>query len=173
MKRAIGLPVFLCLVFFLAPFFGLAHGDGASFEKEIGGYLVDIGYSAPEPEAGEAVSFEFGLKNNSKEDMGNDVPFDDVWVKIASEEETIVFASGIYNSKFGGPRLNYVFPKEGTYTISARFESDSGALTEASFSLVVFPAKGGGGIDATYLFGLGGLLIGFLAAFVLLKNKIL
>lgn len=110
-----------------------AHGDGASFEKEVDGYVVDIGYSPEEPYVGGAVSFDFGLLKD-----GSGVDFSDLWVRISKEEQT-VFAGGIYNATFGGARLSATFPESGEYTVSARYQNEGEEIVSAEFPLQVEP----------------------------------
>ncbi len=128
---------------FLVPFSVFAHSAGASYEVTSQGYTVDIGYSVPAPQVDESVAFDFGLRKSGASEDSN-APFDDVWVKIESNDtKSVVFASGIHNAEFGGPRISYVFPHAGEYTISARYENKDGSLAEASFPMTVVPAEGG------------------------------
>lgn len=156
--------VFL-LVFLLSfPFVASAHGDTPSFQLEVGSYLIDIGYSTETPSTKDAVLFDFGITTS-----GEEVAFSDVWVKIEDEKKAVVLATGVYNAEFGGPRLSYVFPEAGTYTLFARFENEDGSLAEASFPLTVNSAEEP--LDGKYLFGLAGLIVGVLGAFLALRRK--
>lgn len=124
--------VFISLFFLLViPFYSSAHGDGVSYEEVLGAYTVDIGYSSDSPEAGESVSFDFGLEENEVR-----AGFDDVWVRITSGERTF-FAGGVHNSDFGGARMTYAFPDAGRYEVHFRYEKGSDALAEGSFSIEV------------------------------------
>lgn len=149
----------------LLPGSALAHGDAPSFETEVDGYRIDIGYSSASPTEDEALLFDFALASVSS---GSDVPFSDVWVKIEDERGAVVFASGIHNAEFGGPRMSYRFPEGGTYTVSARYENGPDALVEASFPLTVSSAADGVG---NYGFGIGGFLLGALLAVAVLRRK--
>ncbi len=154
-----------------------AHGAGAFFETEVGNYILDIGFSSPAPQTDESVIFDFQLRNSGTTLIsGSDAAYTDVWVRIEGENGT-VFASGIHNAEFGGPRMSYVFPKEGTYTISARYEHGNDTLAETSFPMTVVPAPG------TFFWeriphgelylgvGIGAVLVGLLGLGVVLRNK--
>jgi len=162
--------VFSACLFFGVPLMALAHGDETSFETTVGEYFIDIGYSAPDPSVDESVLFDFRL---TRGEGGPAVPFSDVWVRMESEDGKVVFASGIHNAEFGGPRLSYVFPGEGSYTVSARYENEGQAITEASFPITVGAAEGtdARGVPEPYLFGVAGLVLGFLVAFLVKRRK--
>lgn len=162
--------LFLLLLFvFVVPLYAFAHGDEASFEKTVGEYLVDIGYSVPTPSEGESVLFDFKLQ---KADTEESVPFDDVWVKIESDDsKAVVLATGIHNAEFGGPRLSYVFPHEGTYTISARYENKDGSITEASLPMTVTGAQKHTSTSANIVWGIIGLLLGAGAGYAFSKRN--
>lgn len=157
MQRAFLFIVFLGIIVALP---ASAHVNGVSFEKEKDGYTIDAGYGAPAPAVGESLLLDFRLRKE-----GKDVDFSDAWIKITSETGAVVFASGIHNAEFGGPRMSYVFPKAGKYEISMRFENGSKTLVEDSFPITVIPAAGTGlrlfGFDiAPVLCVLAGVLVG-------------
>ena len=160
---------------FVLPFFALAHGTGAYYETVVDGYKADVGFSTPAPVLGESVIFDFQLRHADSElNSGTDVAFQDTWVKIQSDEDKrVVFASGIHNAEFGGPRMSYVFPEIGAYTISVRYEDENGTLAEVSFPMSVLPAPDrridGPLRDAA--FGAAGIALGALAAFLLLRKR--
>lgn len=119
----------------LVPFLASAHATGVSFQKEQDGYTVDVGYSSPSPQVGDSVQFNFLLRKGT-----DDVPFADAWVKVSDAQGNVVLATGVHNNPFGGPRLSYVFPKAGTYTVDVRYETDTDTITESSFTIPVLPA---------------------------------
>ena len=47
----------------------IAHGSGASFEKVVGEYLIDVGYEPAERIEGDSQRFDFNVynENNKKE----------------------------------------------------------------------------------------------------------
>jgi len=159
-------PVVLLVTIFFGVASGVrAHGSGISFEKQVGEYLVDIGYSSPAPEVGESVTFDFALTSN-----GTSVEFSNVWVKIEPTEGTLVFAGGLYNAEFGGPRMNYSFQEAGLYTISVTYNDASGAVTTVDFPLTVVESKASQTIPptATHVIALlMGIALGSVATFFL------
>lgn len=142
---------FAALALFALPFSAFAHGSGAYYETVVGDYKIDVGFSTPAPVLGESVIFDFQLRDvDSALNSGTDVEFQDTWVKIQSDStDKVVFASGIHNAEFGGPRMSYVFPKVGSYTISVRYENKEGTLAEASFPMTVVPDPSSGPFSVT------------------------
>jgi hypothetical protein len=168
MKIAIkNLALSVSLLLFCVPLSVCAHGAGAFFETTVGNFIVDIGFSSPAPEVGESVVFDFQIRKvGTSLTSGSDTDFSDVWVRIESEEKTLL-ATGLYNAEFGGPRLSYVFPKEGEYTIYARYENGSESLAETSFPMTVVPnsnGQGSHGLLQNALYGGAGLIVGLLLA---------
>jgi len=148
----------LVFAFFALPFLIEAHSVGVSHEAQVGEYFVDIGYNVPIPRIGESVTFDFNLP----EEHGN-VRYTDVWVRIESEKG-VVFAGGLYNAEFGGPRLVYAFPEAGAYTIHVRYENGTETIVETSFPLTV---EGGTSVlGNTAFIGAGLLLVGILIGVV-------
>lgn len=151
---------------FVQPVF--AHGTEVSFEKEIGDYLVDIGYDPEKPEVGLSERFDFGLTDNKTKVA---VSFSDVWVRIEKEKNT-VFAGGIHNPKFGKAGLIYTFPELGEYSISVRFQNNEETIIEASF-----PLKVAGSAEKSkkslpiqpFIWGILGVVIGLLLSKVIKK----
>lgn len=121
------------LVFFVFVGSTNAHEGGASFEKKVGNYKIDVGYDPEEFVSGESQRFDFDLYDSKTE---KDVDFTDVWVNISEEKKT-VFAGGIYKSELGGAGMTFVFPKEGDYVMSVRFEKDGNNIVESTFPVKV------------------------------------
>lgn len=136
------------------PFIVFAHEGGFAYEAQIGDYFVDIGYT-PDLTAGEPVRFDFAI---AKEKDGQPIVFNNAWVRITGEK--LLFAGPISYGEFGRPGFTYVFPEEGSYEISVRFESGKGELAEAKFSIDILKADAG--LD-TRLFIEIGLVIFLLA----------
>lgn len=157
-------PLLLALVVLLFPGIALAHGDTPFLEEVVNGHLVDIGYTSGTPSSGEAVLFDFSLLEPTSRER---IPFSYVWVKVQNAEDTVVLATGIHNARFGGPRLSYVFPAEGKYTVSARYEDEEGTLAEVSLPFTVRGEED----HALYLSGAAGLVLGALGAFWVLRRK--
>lgn len=126
--------VLLCLG--SVPLFASAHGFGVSHETTTPeGVRVDIGYSSAAPAVGESVIFDFNLPADEADEL-----YTDVWVRVESDEGSVTLATAIYNAEFGGPRMSYVFPREGTYTLSVRYENEGDAIAKTAWDIVVVPA---------------------------------
>ncbi|MDP3726038.1 MAG: hypothetical protein Q8R36_02455 [bacterium] len=111
----------------LAPFLFIhAHGTGVSFEIKEEEYLIDIGYDAPIIEAGAPIRFDFSVI--TQEDLKPQT-FNNIWIRIEETKELgqTIFATGISKPSFGLPTMIFTFPKEGEYTLYARFEDAGGA----------------------------------------------
>lgn len=169
MRKSVAALAFFLVLF---PFSVSAHGAGAYYETVVGDFIADVGFSTPAPQVNESVIFDFQIRDiNTKLISGSDTPFTDVWVRIESNGKTLL-ATGIYNAEFGGPRLSYVFPKAGEYTIFVRYENGSDALAEVSFPMTVVPESGAdenGNILICTLVGVSGLAVGFVSATLLRK----
>lgn len=126
------------LLAFILPVFVTAHGNGASFEKEVSGYKVDIGYDPSKIEAGENERFDFELFDSKEEEVG----FDYVWVNISLGDKTI-YAGGVHNAEIGGAGMTIVFPEGGDYILSVRYQKGDKNIVETKipFSVVSQIAK--------------------------------
>lgn len=121
-------------------FYAHAHGTGASFEKEINGYLIDVGYDPVILAAQEQQRFDFGV---SKKGSTEAVDFTDIWVRIAPKERGIIFASGIHRPDFGLPGMTFTFPRAGEYELTVRFQKNGNVIAETSFPLTVETGEAG------------------------------
>jgi hypothetical protein len=110
-----------------APVSAFAHEDGASFEKTVGAYRVDIGYG--EARANASATFDLKLTDAK---TGSIADFDDAWVRIERDGATY-FAGPIANMEFGKPTFTIVFAEPGEYSIAARFVKGTTVLAEADF----------------------------------------
>src|SRR5437870_5570095 len=79
------------------PGFSFAHNTGASWEKVVGEYKIDIGYDPATITVNSSQHFDFNIFNSS---TGQPVSFSDVWVRIFQDQQTF-FASGIKRAEFG------------------------------------------------------------------------
>ncbi len=111
-----------------------AHGSGVSYEVTKDGYKIDIGYEEFIAE-NESVRFDFALYPEVIENREGEV-FSDVWVTITKDKK-IYFAGAIDKPRFGTTGFTYVFPEQGTFTISSRFEQEGETLTKDSFDVIV------------------------------------
>lgn len=141
-----------------------AHGSGLSFEKEVGEYLVDIGYDS-EPRTGVPVRFEFNLLTLA----GEPASFDEVWVRILEEKMTSL-AGPIRGQELGRTTLLYEFSDEGVYTLDVSYRKNGNELAEAAFDLLVGAGAENPSRSPWMYFGLGAA-IGALAFLLILDSQ--
>ena len=111
-----------------------AHGQGYSFEKMDGGYLVDVGYSNSPVVANSQIRFDFSLF--ADEQKSSPVEFSNVWVRIENEEG-LYFAGAVYQPFFGQAGFTYRFTDPGEYSLFVRFEQATSSLVESKFTFTV------------------------------------
>lgn len=150
-----------------------AHGTGVSYEENKDGYLIDIGHDEFIA-AHESTRFDFALYPDDISSIEGEV-FTDVWVTYTKDKK-LFFAGGIHKPVFGATGFSYVFPEEGVYTVSARFQKDGETVVETEFTLDVIPPleadkKQQGSPIAYALFGGAGLLIGIAAGLFIPRKK--
>lgn len=114
-----------------------AHALGASVEREVDGYLVDIGYDSDPIVAHSPVRFDFALYEATNKTI---VPFDRLWLRLEKERK-IIFAGGIARPQFGATGATVLMPEAGNYQLFVRFEDDDGALVELETELAVQPKE--------------------------------
>jgi hypothetical protein len=140
----------LLFILMFIPALASAHGGQPSFEKEVNGYLVDIGYDQIGIRPGEEVAFDFDL---FAEDGLAFAPFTAVEVHIWDPDNE-VFHETIANDGVNVPTIKVAFPVEGKYTLQAIYRNEEEVLADASFELPVDKISGsvGRGINAaTYV----------------------
>lgn len=157
--------LFIVISYFIGIHAVNAHGTGVSFEEEKDGYFIDIGYSEELPEAMKPLRFDFSaiLPNTPEENV-----FTDVWVRIAQGRE-LYFSGGIHQPVFGSTGFTYVFPKEGEYEVTARFQNEGETVVETSFFLTVVPNEAALKPVNPYAAAASGLLVGLMSMFFLRK----
>ena len=151
----------------------LAHGVGKSLEKEVGAYVIDIGYGVDDAiMAGEAVRFDFNILAGDRSKIA---PFSSVWAKITDGEQKIVFSGYLGQPEFGPLGMSFSFPKAGAYELTAKFINEDKTLAEASFPLTAeageTPEKGSRFSENAPAWGILGLLIGATVAFYAVKAQ--
>ncbi|PCI30219.1 hypothetical protein COB52_01775 [Candidatus Kaiserbacteria bacterium] len=136
-----------------------AHGTGSSFEQQDGDALIDIGYNTETFTEDSSVVFNFTMLDED----ASPITFTDVWVRIVRDKST-VFATGVYNAKFGGATMTYRFPEAGQYTLSARFQNNGDSVAEATFPLEVEKGIADENHNSVILYGFFSflLLIGYI-----------
>lgn len=146
-----------------------AHSSGASVEREVGEYLIDIGYEPTAPTAGGTVRMDLELYELA---TGADVPYTDAWILIEKSNKTY-FAGGVPKARIGATGFSYLFPEAGEYEIYVRYQQDGEKVVETTFPFTVNESDGAANTDGgpltTGLAGLAGLVIGVIAGFYLRK----
>lgn len=130
-KNILVATVFLCIAL---PQLILAHGDGASFETEVDGYFIDIGYDPEFIVAGERVRFDFNTYPTVASSSGE--TFTDVWVSI-EQDKNLIFSGAIDKPTFGSTGFNIVLPEQGAYELKARFQNNGAKVAEVTFPFSV------------------------------------
>jgi len=108
-----------------------AHLEGGQ-DKEIDGYVVDLGWDPEFPKLNEKVAISINIANATDFDI---VDPTSVWVRISSERD-VVFA-GTLNPKLGNAALIYTFPEEGSFDINIRIFDKEELLIDTDFFLNV------------------------------------
>ena len=89
----------------------------------------------------------------------------------------IFFAGGVSKPVFGATGFTYVFPEQGSYELTARFQKDGETVVATEFPLEILPPLEveDTGMDPKILyalFGLAGLILGVaVSLFIPRKNK--
>lgn len=144
-----------------------AHNSGASLEKSVPPYIVDIGYDPVSPVAGDRLLFDFTLVDAAS----STIPFDYAWVRIEKDKRTIL-ATGIAKAEYGPTSLLYAIPDDlsGEVRLFVRYQRDNESLAEADFTMMIAPKE----TPITAYVPLGaatvlGCLLGFGAAWALMR----
>jgi len=147
-----------------------AHGDEASFEEVKSEYTIDIGYPK-KIVAGEASSFDFDVRQVNGTSTH---AYENVWVTI-TQGKKLFFAGGLHKPRLGPTVFSFVFPSEGTYTISSRFEKSDKEIVESSFPVQVLVGQEDGGKTNSHtenlFFGALGLALGGLISYSVLRKR--
>jgi hypothetical protein len=163
--------IIIALILLVAPIrFADSHSTGQSLEKEINGYVIDVGYSALEKiNTGDTIRFDFNLWESGRVNVAN---FDHVWIRIAPNERGLSFASFLYYPKPLLTGMSYVFEKSGQYELTVRFlDKDDKIVAEAAFPLEVFNESDPAFPTSVILGLLAGFSAGALAVYFVLKRK--
>lgn len=150
-----------------------AHGTGVSYEENKDGYKIDIGHDEFIA-ALESTRFDFVVYPENIKDVEGEI-FTDVWVTFTKDKK-LFFAGGVHKPVFGSTGFTYVFPEQGTYIVSARYQNDGETVVQTEFPLeIIAPLEVKKEPNPFILFGLltlAGLLIGVaIGLFIPRKNK--
>lgn len=162
-----------CALFFAScsPFV-FAHNTGVSYTETKDGYKIDIGHDQFIT-AGQPARFDYLLY--PADASSTDGIFTDVWVTITDSDKKLLFAGGISKPTFGSTGFTYVFPKEGTYTISSRYQKDGDTVVSTEFPIQALQSTDPQGVNPVILYvllSLAGLVIGMaIGLFIPRKEK--
>lgn len=141
--------------------YAFAHGASFTHEESKDGYKAVVGYDEFIA-ADESVRFDFSAYPENGEAPEGDV-FNDIWVTITKDKK-IFFAGGVSKPVFGTTGFTFVFPEEGTYTLSARFQKEGEEVIKTEFPIDIIPPlqteKTVSPVLLYALFALSGLVIG-------------
>lgn len=156
--------------------FAQAHGSGVSFEEFKDGYKVDIGHDEFIAQ-GEATRFDFALLPEDLSAVEGEL-FSDVWVTLTKDKK-LFFAGGIDKPVFGATGFTYVFPEQGSYVVSARFQKEGETVVKSEFPLeVIAPLEEKKELNPMILYmliGFAGLALGVATGLFIprrTKNKV-
>jgi hypothetical protein len=156
--------IIIVLCFLALPLGVYGHGDEASFEKLIGGELVDIGYSIGS--APDVLRLDFALY---EDDTKEEVPFDNVWVNISNERQ-LLFAGPIAYGEFGKPGFSVYVAEPAEYSVSARFEKADDSTVEVTFPLQIKGNSPSAASSKSQVIWALGIMIAVIAAFMVGKK---
>lgn len=149
-----------------------AHGTGVSYEENKDGYKIDIGHDEFIA-AEESTRFDFAVFPEDISSVEGEI-FTDVWVTFTKEKK-LFFAGGVHKPVFGSTGFTYVFPEEGSYIVSARFQKEGQTVVETEFPLeVIVPLEAEKEqlpFVASSIFGVGGLLLGLAIGLFIPRKK--
>ena len=164
------------LVFLAVPFSSVsAHGLGASMEREVEGYFVDVGYDPSPLRAERAVRFDFELYDEPVTDdrtSARSIDYTSVWVRLEQEGRTIL-ATGVAKALWGPTTLLMDLPSiVGPLTIHVRYERGEEVLVGTSFTLNVEQSPDQTGFsDSPVVPAFGGLVVGAALAFFIVRRR--
>ncbi len=165
-KKFVFFPALLLALVLLPLLYVSAHGDGASAEKVVGGYLIDIGYSPADLIADEQTRFDFLLyKAPTRTDSAENesarvaIDFTSVFVRLERDSQ-LLFAGELKKPEFGETGFSYTLPSSGDYSGYVRYSNGPNILVETDFDLAVASGESGASSFASGLILLVGLIAG-------------
>ncbi|OGZ95063.1 MAG: hypothetical protein A3I44_01650 [Candidatus Sungbacteria bacterium RIFCSPLOWO2_02_FULL_51_17] len=160
-----------CIGLIAIPAFG--HSGGASIEKTVGEYIIDIGYSETDLRAGTPLRFDLQLLSASS--TTNVISVDDVWVRIRRVRDNVYPLVGRFHMPALGPAgMTYEFSEPGEYSMTVRFQKHDKAIVEADIPLTILASED----DKKTMFSPGafgagtlGLLIGLVGSLLVHRRR--
>jgi hypothetical protein len=115
-----------------------AHLVGASIEKQIGDYLVDVGYNVLQPEPGQDIVFDLSLIRNAGRPDWEFADFNEVTLDARKENAAADLPRKSSTLQVPSPAyITYRFPEKGTYQLHVRFLHAGVVVAETSLPLPV------------------------------------
>jgi hypothetical protein len=152
--------VFVCSIGYAS--LVVAHTEGASLERVVGSYTIDVGYEPEKPTTAERIVFDFDLRD--ADDAR--VDFDSVWVRL-EQDERLTLATGINRNAVGGATLVWVPPVASEAQMTVRYMRAGSVLVETTFAVPVTQGAESRSVPEgvrALLFGSLGVLIGMIVA---------
>lgn len=122
-----------------------AHASGASIERPVGNYFVDIGYDPAIVSEGDRVVFDFTELLDLEAirmQATTTVDFDYVWVRLRDSDDATFLATGIRRADFGPTSLLMTAPDDtDELRLSVRYQKGEETLAEADFTIPVEPYR--------------------------------
>ncbi len=149
-----------------------AHGTGVSYEETKDGYKIDIGHDEFIA-ALESTRFDFIVYPENIANVEGEI-FTDVWVTFTKDKK-LFFAGGIHKPVFGSTGFTYVFPEQGTYIVSARYQKEGVTVVQTEFPIeVIAPLETKKEPNPFLMYGLltfAGLLLGIAIGLFIPKKR--
>jgi hypothetical protein len=147
----------------------LAHMSGGA-DKQVGDYLIDLGYDPNPLFAGYPSTFSIGLINAT---LMTPIEVEKIWVRISTPER-VVYA-GTHLPENGFAPFSLILPEGGNYTMSVRFyeEGQIKSVASADFSIDVkgAPSKGMVGAYVGVFLVIGMIVAGIIGYIVGVARK--
>lgn len=150
--------LFLSIMLLLAPVVTFAHQTGASYNKVVGPYLIDIGYNPAFLELQTREAFDFRLWQAAS--MSKMVPFDDVFVQI-KQGDTVLLSTTSRKQDIFYPTLIYTPTVAGQLSMYVRYELGGKEVTEVTMPLTVIDPNDLSGLLKVTITTVGIFLLGY------------
>ncbi len=160
----------IAAVLLLALPFSFAH-LAAGQDKEVDGYLIDMGHDPEFINAGEPFTLALSISNATTQEQLNPRK---VWLRIMKEEEGVqkVWFAGTFSPEARSVTTLMSLPGDGVYTMDVRFFGEGPkAWAVAEFPLTIQPKKASGMVMAWALVALGVAIL-LIIVYVWYKAKI-
>jgi hypothetical protein len=149
MKNALAVLLFFSIAF--------AHLE-SGVDRQVGPYLLDVGWEPAAPAAGEPVFFAVNVVDYETQERTD---FDSAWVRF-SKGDRIAYAGSLAMDR-GSTSFSYEFPEAGVWEMDVRFGNYSDKVD------VFVPGESAGADNLIWL--AGGAVLGGAVVFILRMKK--